>query len=207
MSDRISHCLSVLFRFVNMSESELELSVALPVEVVDENDLQPDTDRQIRELLCHCFPDWAEIFQCRRHWHNTPPVYSVIIRESGRIIGHTAVVARTITTTWNFRHNVASIQGVCVAPDRRRVGLSRLLLQETMREAARREFSFAILYCKEFLVPFYTSQGWKLADDSVVMWNTQDMPISMRSNCPMYYELNNVPFPEGPLDVHSPATP
>ena len=206
-----------------MSESETDLSVASPVEVagveiidveidveiidveiIDERDLQPDDDRQIRELLCLCFPDWAEIFQQHRLWHNTPPVYSVIVRGEEQIIGHIAVVVRTITTTWNFRYNVASIQGVCVSPDQRRVGVSRLLIQKAVQEAARREFLFAILYCKEFLVPFYTSQGWKLADDSVVMWNSKDLPISMRSNCPMFLELTETPFPEGPLDVHSP---
>ena len=188
-----------------MHEPETDLSVAPPVEIIDEHDLQPADDQQIRELLCLCFPDWAEIFHEHRLWHNTPPIYSAIVREKGQIIGHIAVVVRTITTTWNFRYNVASIQGVCVSPDKRRTGLSRRLLQETMREAVRREFAFAILYCNEVLVPFYTSQGWKLADDSVVMWNNRDLPISMRSNCPMYYELTDAPFPEGPLDVHSPT--
>jgi predicted N-acetyltransferase YhbS len=188
-----------------MCEPETDLSVALPVEIVDECDIQPADDQQIRELLCLCFPDVAESFRQRRLWHNTPPIYSAIAREKGQIIGHIAIVVRTMTTTWNFRYNVASIQGVCVATDKRRLGLSRHLLQETMREAARRKFLFAILYCQEFLVPFYTSQGWKLADDSVVMWNHRDLPISMRSNCPMYYELSDLPFPEGPLDVHSPT--
>jgi len=184
-----------------MPESEIE---TLAVEIIDEANLQPDDDRQIRELLCICFPDWAEVFRQRRLWHKTPPIYSAIIRERGQIIGHIAVVVRTITTTWNFRYNVASIQGVCVAPDKRLTGLSRRLLQEAMREATRRGFPFAILYCKEFFVPFYTSHGWKLADDSVVMWNSRDLPVSMQSNCPMYYELGDIPFPEGPLDVHSP---
>ena len=188
-----------------MSEFETDLSVALPVEIVDESDLQPDEDRQIRELLCQCFPDWEEIFQQRRFWHKTPPIYSAIVRQEGQIIGHIAVVVRTITTTWNFRYNVASIQGVCVAQDTRRIGLARRMLQEAMQEAARRGFLFAILYCKEDLVPYYTVQGWKLADDSIVMWNSRDLPISMLSNCPMYCELSDVPFPEGPLDVHSPS--
>ena len=188
-----------------MSETVADTPVALLVEVVEENDLQPDEDRQLRELLCLCFPDWAKIFQHHRLWHNTPPIYSVLAREEGRIIGHIAVVVRTITTTWNFRYNVASIQGVCIAPDRRHIGLARRLLQDALREAESRGFLFAILYCKEFLVPYYTSQGWKLADDSVVMWNSRDLPISMRSNCPMYYELREVSFPEGPLDVHSPS--
>ena len=183
---------------------ETNTLVALPVEIVEESDLQTDEDRQLRELLCLCFPDWAEIFREHRLWHNTPPIFSVIVRQEGHIIGHIAVVVRTITTTWNFRYNVASIQGVCVVPEKRRIGLARCLLQEALREAARRGFHFAILYCTEFLVPYYVSQGWKLADDSVVMWNSRDLPIFMRSNCPMYYELSDIPFPEGPLDVHSP---
>jgi predicted N-acetyltransferase YhbS len=188
-----------------MSEAETDTLVVPPVEIVEENDLQPDEDRQMRELLCLCFPEWAEIFRHHRLWHNTPPIYSVILRQEGKIIGHIAVVVRTITTTWNFRYNVASIQGVCVVPDKRHTGLAHHLLREALHEAANRGFLFAILYCKEFLVPYYTSQGWKLADDSVIMWNSRDLPISMRSNCPMYYELSNVPFPEGPLDVHSPS--
>ena len=188
-----------------MSESETDTLVALPIEVVEENDLQPEEDQQIRELLRLCFPDWSSIFRNHRIWHSTPPVYSVIVRESGHVVGHIAVVVRTITTTWNFRYNVASIQGVCIAPDKRRTGLAGRLLQEALQEATRRGFLFAILYCKEFLVPYYLSQGWKLADDSVVMWNNHDLPISMRSNCPMYYELGGVSFPEGPLDVHSPS--
>ena len=187
-----------------MTEPETNTSVAFPVEIVEESDLRPDEDRQLRELLCLCFPDWSEISQDRRLWHNTPPICSVILRQERRIIGHVAIVVRTITTTWNFRYNVASVQGICVAPDRRRVGLAHILLREALQEAARRGFLFAILYCKEFLVSYYVSQGWKLADDSVVMWNSCDLPISMRSNCPMYYELSDVSFPEGPLDVHSP---
>jgi predicted N-acetyltransferase YhbS len=188
-----------------MSESEPDTTVALPIEIIEENDLQPNEDRQIRELLGLCFPDWSDIFRQHRTWHSTPPIYSVIVREGGSIIGHIAVVVRTITTTWNFRYNVASIQGVCVVPDKRCSGLASRLLREALHEAARRGFLFAILYCKEFLVPFYLSQGWNLADDSVVMWNSRDLPVSMRSNCPMYVELGDFPFPEGPLDVHSPS--
>jgi len=205
MSDRIYRIVRYFLIIGKMSESGTDALVALPIEIVEENDLQPDEDQQIRELLRLCFPDWSEIFRNHRTWHSTPPIYSVVVREAGQVIGHIAVVVRTITTTWNFRYNVASIQGLCIAPDKRRTGLAGRLLQEALQEAAKRGFLFAILYCKEFLVPYYLSQGWKLADDSVVMWNSRDLPISMRSNCPMYYELGGVPFPEGPLDVHSPS--
>lgn len=181
------------------------LTACPTIELLDEHDLDAEMDARIRELLRTCFPDWREIFQQRRTWHSTPPIFSVLARDGDRIVGHIALVVRTITTTWNFRYNVVSVQGVCVLPDARHSGLAHKMLRMALDESARRGFLFAILYCKERLVDFYASQGWKLADDSIVMWNQRDLPISMRSNCPMYYELGDVPLPEGPLDVHSPS--
>lgn len=78
-------------------------------------------------------------------------------------------------------------------------------MRQALEEVKRRGFLFAILFCKEPLVPYYSAQGWRLADDSMVMWNNRDLPIAMRSNCPMYMELSSTPFPEGPLDIHSPT--
>jgi predicted N-acetyltransferase YhbS len=177
----------------------------LTIEMIDEHILNADLDLRIRELLCHCFPDWADIFQHSRVWHSTRPLYSVIAQNQDRVVGHVAVAVRALTTTWNFRYNVASVQGVCVESEFRRTGLAHRMLRKVLDEAAKQKFPFAILFCKEYLVSFYLSQGWKLADDSMVMWNQRDLPISMRSNCPMYYELTDIPLPEGPLDVHSPT--
>lgn len=177
----------------------------LTVELVEEKDLHADLDRRIRALLRACFPDWESIFQDRRTWHGTAPLFSIIAQDDSRIVGHIALVVRTITTTWNFRYNVISVQGVCVDPAHRHSGLAHQMIRMALDESARRGFPFAILYCKEPLVPFYANQGWKLADDSIVMWNQRDLPIAMRSNCPMYYELADTPLPDGPLDVHSPS--
>ncbi|MDR1484438.1 MAG: GNAT family N-acetyltransferase [Planctomycetaceae bacterium] len=175
------------------------------VEVVDESELDLVLDIRIRFLLKLCFPDWSDIFQDKRTWHSTPPLFSVVVRDGDNVIGHIAVVVRTITTTWNFRYSVASIQGVCVDPNFRNCGIAHKMLRAVLDESTRRGFQFAILYCKEHLVSFYLMQGWRLADESVVMWNQRDLPIAMRSNCPMYYELSDIKLPEGPLDVHSPS--
>lgn len=181
------------------------LTLCPAVELVDEYNIDAKLDREIRELLRRCFPDWGEIFQTRRIWHNTPPVFSVLAKQEDAIVGHIAGVVRALTTTWNFQHKVISIQGVCVAPEARHLGLAHRMLQRALDEARHRGFAFAILFCKEALVSFYESQGWKLAEESLVMWKQRDLPISMLSNCPMYFELQNVPFPEGPLDVHPPT--
>ncbi len=173
------------------------------IQIIDEREMDAALDGGIKTFLGEIFPEWKEIFHQHRRWHKTAPIFTTLCRIDERIVGHIAVVVRAITTTWNFRYYVASIQGVAVAPDQRHSGLAHKLLAETLAEAKRRGFVYAILYCKEPLVDFYRSQGWKLTEDHVVMRNEEDLPISMRSNCPMYYELTGEPFPEGPLDVHN----
>ncbi|GHT13120.1 hypothetical protein FACS1894170_08740 [Planctomycetales bacterium] len=175
------------------------------ISLVEEDGIDAPLDAAVRVLLCQCFPAWSSIFEKHRTWHSSPPIFTLIASDKGQTVGHIAVVVRTITTTWNFRYNVASIQGVCVSPDNRHSGLATEMLHMALDEIKRRGFLFAILFCKEHLISFYTSLGWKLADDSVVMRNKDDLPITMRSNCPMYYELGNETLPEGPLDVHSPS--
>jgi len=181
-----------------------------PLETLDENAIDAALDARIREHLTRCFPDSPEKFRQDRIWHNRSPEYTVLLRhpEGGRgpvsIIGHVAVVIRTITTTWNWRYNAASFQGVSVAEEFRHTGLAVSMIERALDEAGRRGYLYAVLFCKEPFVPFYEKLGWRLADDSVVMWNEQDCPIAMRSNCPMVKELTDQPFPEGPVDVHNP---
>ncbi|MCL2347525.1 MAG: GNAT family N-acetyltransferase [Planctomycetaceae bacterium] len=197
------------------------------LETLDESKIHAVLDSQIREHLRLCFPDSPEKFQSHRIWHNTKPEYTVICRagsavsshsptasgdaasgdrtfENDTVIGHVAVVIRTITTTWNWRYNVASMQGVSVSPEFRKTGLAVQMLERALDEAKKRGYLYAILFCKEPLVAFYEKQGWRLTDDSVIMRNEQDSPIKMRSNCPMYKALTETPFPEGPVDVHHP---
>jgi len=177
------------------------------LETIDENAIDAALDVRIREHLCRCFPDSPEKFQEYRVWHNLSPEYTVLVRQNGgavSVIGHVAVVIRTITTTWNWRYNAASIQGVSVAEEFRHTGLATRMVEHALDEAKRRGYLYAVLFCKEPLVPFYESLGWRLTDDSVIMWNEQDCPIAMRSNCPMVKELTDQPFPEGPVDVHNP---
>ena len=191
-----------------------------PLETLDENAIDSVLDARIREHLHRCFPESPDKFQSRRIWHNVAPEFSVLVRQKVRgegisingetfngaelIIGHVAVVIRTITTTWNWRYNAASIQGVSVAEGFRHVGLAKLMLKRALDEAKQRGYLYAVLFCKEPLVAFYEKQGWRLTDDSVIMWNEQDCPIEMRSNCPMVKELTDQRFPEGPVDVHNP---
>ncbi|MDO4586489.1 MAG: GNAT family N-acetyltransferase [Planctomycetia bacterium] len=183
----------------------MEMVVLASVEKFEETQINPTLDSQIRLFLCEQFPDWASVFQYRRTWHDAPPVFTVLaFNDNNEIIGHVAIVERTITTCWNWRYTVASFQGVSVAEEERHSGLAHQLLSLAIKESTKLGYLFAILFCKEPLISFYHDQGWQLPDDSMIMWKDHDLPIPMRSNCPMFLPLSNMPFPEGPIDVHNP---
>ncbi|MBQ2851683.1 MAG: GNAT family N-acetyltransferase, partial [Thermoguttaceae bacterium] len=189
------------------------------IRTLEESQIDATLDREIRRFLVDTFPNWADIFRTRRAWHDARPVRTVLATvpssasspESSelsgvdfRVVGHVAVVERAITTCWNWRYAVAGVQGVSVAPDFRKTGLSTRLLDVALAESTALGYPFAVLFCREPLVPFYERNGWRLPNDSMVMWKDRELPIHMQSNCPMYRELSGKTFPEGPIDVHNP---
>ena len=189
------------------------------IQTLDESQIDATLDREIRRFLVETFPNWADIFRTRRAWHDARPVRTVLATvptsapsnaesaQNGidfRVVGHVAVVERTVTTCWNWRYAVAGVQGVSVAPDFRKTGLSTRLLDAALAESVALGYPFAVLFCREPLVPFYERNGWRLPNDSMVMWKDRELPIHMQSNCPMYRELSDETFPEGPIDVHNP---
>ena len=192
---------------------------AATIQTLDESQIDATLDREIRRFLVDTFPKWADVFRTRRAWHDARPVRTVLATvptsatsnaESAqnevdfRVVGHVAVVERTVTTCWNWRYAVAGVQGVSVAPDFRKTGLSTRLLDAALAESVALGYPFAVLFCREPLVPFYERNGWRLPNDSMVMWKDRELPIHMQSNCPMYRELSGETFPEGPIDVHNP---
>ncbi len=198
------------------------------IQTLDESQIDATLDREIRRFLVETFPNWADVFRTRRAWHDARPVRTVLAtvptststsapsatassnepaEQNGvgfRVVGHVAVVERTVTTCWNWRYAVAGVQGVSVAPDFRKTGLSTRLLDVALAESTALGYPFAVLFCREPLVPFYERNGWRLPNDSMVMWKDRELPIHMQSNCPMYRELSGETFPEGPIDVHNP---
>ena len=175
------------------------------IELLKESQIDEALDRKIRAFLCRLFPNWEEIFRVQRTWHDAKPIFTVLATDpNGEIAGHVAVVERTITTGWNARYAVASVQGVSVDLPYRKSGLSVRLLDLALEESRKLGYPYAILFCREPLVKFYERNGWRLPDDSMIMWRDRELPIHMQSNCPMYRVLGDKPFPEGSLDVHNP---
>lgn len=180
-------------------------SDTLRIETLTQSQIDASLDRKLRAYLCQLFPNWETIFKTRRAWHDAEPIFTVVAFDAhDEIVGHVAIVERTISTQWNWRYRVASVQGVSVAPSWRKTGLSSKLLERALDHARRQGYLYAILFCREPLVEFYRRNNWRLPDDDMIMWRDRDLPIHMQSNCPMYRELTAQPFPEGAIDVHNP---
>jgi len=180
-----------------MSQSE----PSFPLEVIEEAEMPPATDRAIRELLCECFPADVQSYARCRAWHDSWPAYTVIARRAGLVVGHLAIVVRTVACA-DVRATVAGVQSFCVAPRYRGTGLSGRLMARALDESLRRWVCFGLLFCVPELEGFYATFGWVKTNRPVAMLDEhgESVPIPGKNIC-MFIELGEVGFPAGPLDL------
>jgi GNAT superfamily N-acetyltransferase len=111
------------------------------------------------------------------------------------ILDGIAIVAGDVSLT------VAGIGGVITQQDHRRKGLARGLLGYVTRILSRENRSdFAMLFCHDLLVPYYSKLGWSLLSDSVEV-RQGDGYIKSPLNT-MVLPLRGLLWPGGPVVVH-----
>lgn len=172
------------------------------IQIVDESSMPAEVDASIRTLLCTCFPDDENVFRRTRHWHDCAPLFSVVLADGeGRALGHVGVIARTIR--WDTAQvAVAGVQNVAVHPSLRGRGEGGRLMGAAMTEAARRGFSFGLLFCLPRLEMFYGALGWETIRDPIVMADATGrcVPVSEKS-IGMVLALTPALPPQGPIDL------
>ncbi len=84
--------------------------------VINEVDMPADLDAIIRQNLCRAHPAGAATFKETRSWHESYPIFSIILEEAGDVIAHVGVVDRTIAvgdgTAGPGRLNILSTRAV-----------------------------------------------------------------------------------------------
>jgi predicted N-acetyltransferase YhbS len=169
-------------------------------EVIEEETITPAQDAEIKALLFKAFPDGLTSFSATRHWHGSAPLYSVIGRKGGRVVGNIGIVARDIRRGRTVVR-VAGVQNLGVDPDERGRNLGGRLLDQAMAEAQRRGIAFGLLFCVPELERYYSSNGWKKIDVPVIMqYQGETGPIPGK-NIAMIRELGARRFPKGDLDL------
>jgi predicted acetyltransferase len=174
--------------------------------VIHEEDISPELDRAIREMLVVCFPADREYFQ-RQSWWHCVPVYRVLGRDDkGSITAHVAVVERAVTVGPNLsKVRVAGIQSCCVLPGYRGTGLSDKMMSVAMAEANRRGFDAGLLFCLDQLETVYGRMGFEQLDAAVYVADDKEgKTLIPAKNITMFCPLKAKQFPAGDIDLVGP---
>ncbi len=171
--------------------------------VIKEQDITPQQDRAIREMLVVCFSADREYYQRQSFWHS-PAAYRVIGKNNkGSIVAHTAIVERAVIIGPDLsKARVAGIQGFCVVQDYRSMGLSNKMMSAAMDEGNRRSLDAGLLFCREQLEKVYGGMGWRKLDAAVYMTDDKNGKTLIPSrNITMFYPLNAKQLPAGDIDL------
>lgn len=179
--------------------------------VIDEKDISEELDIAIREGLVECFPPDAEYFSRQSWWHARPAWRVLAVGDDGKVIGHIAVVVRTVSVgPGGVPVRSAGIQSVFVRPEHRGKGLSDQMMAQAIAEAKERQLDAGLLFCVPKYENVYRRMGWIKIDvrqtyGRILMRNEEGkaMPIPGK-NITMVYPLNVKRFPTGSIDLKGP---
>lgn len=116
-------------------------------------------------------------------------------------LAHVGILDGIAIVAGNVSLTVAGIGGVITQQDHRRKGLARGLLGYVTRILSRENRSdFAMLFCHDRLVPYYSKLGWSLLSDSVEVRQGGGYIKSPLNT--MVLPLRGLPWPGGPVVVH-----
>jgi len=171
------------------------------LQVVNDSDIDPTLDLEIRRGLLICFPDDKDIFSRTRRYHGVVSLYSVIIEQNKTVCAHLDVVDRTILISQqSFR--IAGVGNVYVLPDYRGKGLSDRILKVSMQQAEKRGFDYGLLFAGDYSQKIYTRNGWKKIDKRKIVRTIEGQKTALSpETIPMYYPLKTADFPKGPVDL------
>lgn len=174
--------------------------------LVNEEDISEELDELIRDGLVECFPSDAQYFS-RQSWWHTRPLWCVLAKDHrGAIIGHIAVVVRTVLVGAKAEPvKVAGVQSVFVRPDRRGEGISDHMMEQVICEAKRRQLDAGLLFCVPKYESVYSRMGWTKIQAEVFMHSSESKsePIPDK-NITMVHCLNGRAFPDGDIDLAGP---
>jgi hypothetical protein len=171
--------------------------------VLNEEDISPQLDRAIREMLVVCFPADREYFH-RQSWWHCVPIYRVLGKnDKGSIVAHTAVVERVVVVGPALsKVRVIGIQGFSVLQDYRGTELSNKMMSVVLEEGSRRGFDAGLLFCRKPLEKVYSGMGWSRLDAAVYMAEEKKgKTLIPARNITMFYPLTVMQLPAGEIDL------
>ena len=170
------------------------------IEQVLEMSLIGPQEERIADLLDQCFPDTFE----GRSYYKQAPHSRLLLRQSGRLIGHAGLDHRVIRVGETVTR-VTGIVDLCVDPDHDRVGRGSALLTFAENFARRGQTDHMILFADR--ADLYARNGYRAVGPAMVTWLAIDERASHSiqrrdfSGTFMTKALSDEPFPLGEIDL------
>lgn len=176
----------------------------LAISIIQNSDVTPDLDRELRDALVECYPEDRNFFSRCRAWHSEPEWIVCAFTPDGTVAAHTAVIGRTVTVGRDaIPVTIAGLQSVFVRPAWRKTGLSGRIMDAVLDEAGDRSLDAGLLFCLPVLCEkVYGRMGWRKLDTNVFMADTSGAVVPLpEKNIAMTYPITLNEFPAGDIDL------
>lgn len=138
------------------------------------------------------FSDWAMF-----------STWNVMGRLEGKLVSQIGIVDRTIRVGGQSLP-VAGVGGVATHPACRKSGFAGVLLNAALEQMRQRRpqdaYDFAVLFCSNHIIPFYTKRGFCPVQNPVYVLESGKWVLFEDNK--MVLPLSAKPWPEGEMDVY-----
>ena len=168
---------------------------------IEDNDVSPQIDQQLRDLLSICFDD-QPVFKTQR-FNKEIPQHRWYIQSYNKIIAHVAVHDKTISIN-NTSYRIGGIAEVAVHPEHRGKGYVREILKVVHKWLTERSFEFAMLLGE---AKVYASSGYVNIPNEIHYYDTKTQTWETHTiDCVMIKPIINDNWPElGVVDLTGPT--
>lgn len=174
------------------------------ITIIQNRDVTPDIDQEIRNGLVECFPKDREFFSTQRSWHSEPEWIVCATADDGKVAAHVAVVERRVLVGREKTPVViAGIQSVFARIPWRKTGLIDRVMDKAVEESRQRGLEAGLLFCYQVLAEkVYRKLGWMQLDVSIFMTNGSGEHVPLpEKNIPMVLPVCMKEFPAGDIDL------
>lgn len=157
--------------------------------------------RQLKEAV-YPADEEGEWEGASREW--STPQWGVFVRDdAGNLVSYTGVVRREGSLD-GHPVSIGGVGGIATHPRHRGRGYAALGMGRALDYLAGRDTDFALLVCREELVPYYEGLGWRLFTGTVL--DTQfGVTGTFDFNLVMVGDLNSTAPETGTIDLRGPA--
>lgn len=159
------------------------------------------TDGEVADLAAMKEAVYPEPPSNQREW--APREWGVFVRSDGELVSYTGIVLRR-GAVGDEPVTIGGIGGVATHPSHRGRGYAALGMGRALDFMLAQDADFALLVCRDELVPYYESLGWRLFEGTAINTQFGEREI-FDFNRVMVGDLRSKSPREGTIDLRGPA--